>query len=467
MKKRKAPEPARCSKKRRLIAGCQVITPEKAGLSRAPLDRLRSVVHEEVHELGSLNGVAHVILKDGKCVFTHAAGMADIERGTKFSLNTICALHSCSKPLTVAAFLTLVDAGKVSLSDPISKYVSFSGVVASGQGKVRMVKTQPTLRHLLTQVAGLRGGASLRDESAYAKLTRQLKQHKIADLASFCDALAEIPLQSEPGAKHYYSLCIDVLGRVCEVVSSQTLDVFMKRVLFQPLGMVDTHFVVPRAKLRRKAALYQCKRVHGSKKQTGRKPYRAHRWSGPQVHLGLMSGGGGMLSYSDAGIYSTAEDYARFCQMLLTGGVAESGKRVLSRKTVSMLWQDCLTPFAKKNGEVPGWNDFEGKKGKFYWDHHAWSMLNATLDLEEVPKRSGPPRRGHTLWMYGMGAYWFVDAKRKMVAISMTQCFSGRWEDRGSDCVPFMKEAIDEGPAGAKYKKERFYYGMNGEPSKK
>merc|ERR1719498_2013739 len=146
MKKRAAANGAVGSKKRKLLAGWQVITPEKAGMSQAPLDRLRSVVHQEVNELGSLNGVAHLILKDGKCVFAHSEGMADIEKGTKFGLQTICALHSCSKPLTVAAFLTLVDKGKVRLSDPINKYVKFSQVVASGKGKTRKIKVQPTLK---------------------------------------------------------------------------------------------------------------------------------------------------------------------------------------------------------------------------------------------------------------------------------------------------------------------------------
>lgn len=452
-----APEDATPAKRQKLVAGCRVVKPEDVGLSRVPLQRLHAVVDEEVHKLGSLSGVAHIILKDGKCAFSLADGMADIEKGSRFSLKTICALHSCSKPLTVAAFLTLVDSGKVKLSDPISKYVSFSTSVAAGKGKTKRVDVQPTLQHLLTQVAGLRHS----DEPEYAEIIRKLKRHQVTDLAAFCDAISEVPLQSKPGSLHYYSLCIDVLGRVCEVVGGKPLDVFMSQTLFKPLGMLDTHFVVPRSKLYRKAALYDCKRVLSAKKRraNGNKLYHAYRWHSHKMHDGLFSGGGGMLSYSDAGIYGTAEDYARFCQMLLDGGVSASGRRVLRTKTVNMIWQDCLAPFAKKSGAVPGWTDYEGKAMQFYWDHHAWSILNATLDLEEVPKKHGPPRRGHTLWMYGMGAYWFIDRKRKLVAVSMAQCFSSRKKDRGSDCVPFMKAAVDEGPAGAKFKKENFYYG--------
>jgi len=350
-----------------------------------------------------------------------------------------------------------VDDGKVRLSDPINKYLNFPTRVALGSGATQKVAAQPVLRHLVTQVAGLRHS----DEPTYAHIVEQLKEHKIKNLAGFCDALMNVPLQSQPGALHYYSLCIDVLGRVCEIVSGKALDVFMTERLFEPLGMLDTHFKVPPSKLHRKAALYDCKRVLDPKKRraNGGKPYRAYRWQNHQMDLGVFSGGGGVLSYSDAGIYSTAEDYARFCQMLLNDGVAASGRRILRKKTVSMLWQDCLTPFAKKTGAVRGWNDYEGKSMQFYWDHHAWSMINGTLDMEEVPRKTGPPRRGHTLWMYGMGAYWFLDAKRKLVAVSMAQCFSSRKKDRGSDCVPFMRAAFDEGPVGATCKRENFYYG--------
>jgi CubicO group peptidase (beta-lactamase class C family) len=447
-------------KKRRLVAGCQVVPPEAGGLSRAPLNRLRAVVHKEVHELGSLPGVAHLILKDGRCVFKHAAGWSDIKRRKKFDLRTLCALHSCSKPLTVAAFLTLVDAGKVRLADPIDKYLPFSQEVVAGKDKsrTRKVKTRPTLRDLLSMIAGLRYG----DDVAYKEVMSRLRMHKITDLSGLCDAVMKVPLQSEPRTMHYYSLSVDILGRICEIVSGKALDEFMTERLLKPLGMVDTHFVIPSSKLRRTSLLYDCKRVPARKrKANANKAYRAYPWTSHKMHSDVLSGGGGLLSYCDAGIYSTVEDYARFCQMLLSGGKAASGRQVLSASTVRMLWQDGLTPYAKKDGRVSGWNDYGGKdpSEKFYWDHHAWSLLNATLDLEEGPKKAGPPRRGNTLWMYGMGAYWFIDARRKIVAVSFAQCFSSRGKDRGSDCVPFMKAAVDEGSDKWKGKlgKEKFY----------
>jgi CubicO group peptidase (beta-lactamase class C family) len=454
-KKRRAASEAASSRntpRRTLIAGCQVVSPEEVGLIQEPLDLLRATVDLEVNKLGSCSGVAHLIIKDGKCAFAHAAGMADIERGRRFGLQTICALHSCSKPLTVAAFLTLVDEQKVRLSDPVEKYTRFSDRVALPSGSTRKVKAPATLRHLVTQVAGLRHS----DEPEYKHIMARLKDHEITNLEGFCDALSDVPLQSEPGALHYYSLCIDILGRVCEVVSGQSLDKFMAERLFEPLGMKDTYFNVPRSKQVRKAVIYDCKRAE---RPGARTPFQAQRWESDQMHSKVFSGGGGMLSYSDAGIYGTAEDYARFCQMLLSGGVAADGRRVLRSSTVSMIWRDGLAPFAQADGRVKGWNDFGGKEFRFYWDHHAWSVLNATLDIDqESPRATGPARRGNTLWMYGMGAYWFIDAARKVVAVSMAQCFSDRQEDRGSDCVPFLRLALLGAKGGSRQRKP-FYYG--------
>merc|ERR1719161_1091508 len=209
-KKRTSDGQSQPAKRRRLIAGCEVVSPEQAGLSRAPLEKLRAVVHREVHELGSLSGVAHLVLRNGKCVFTLEDGWSNIESRTKFGLRTICALHSCSKPLTVAAFLTLVDTGKVRLADPIDKYLPFSQEVVAGKDKsrTRKVKTRPTLRDLLSMIAGLRYG----DDVAYKDVMSRLRMHKITDLSGLCDAVMKVPLQSEPRTMPYYSLSVDILG---------------------------------------------------------------------------------------------------------------------------------------------------------------------------------------------------------------------------------------------------------------
>jgi len=460
---------APAAKRRRLACGFPASTPAAEGMDEEPLKRCRSAVSDEVHKFGSLNGVAHLVLRNGRCVFSHADGLANIKAKAPFTVRTLCRLHSCTKPLTIAAFLTLVDDGSVRLSDPVSKYVGYSKVVAERKGTratgkgpmramVRPSKSTPTLKHLLA----MQGGLEYNDSKEYSALMDRVKKKKIKDLATFCDELFKVPLCNDPGSHHEYSFCCDVIARICEVVSGKPLDIFIKRRLLEPLGMRDTHHNVPASKLRRRAELYNCRKLHTAKeRRKAGTPYQADLWGEATAHPDLLSGGGGFLSYSDAGMWSTVQDYARFCQMLLNNGVAPGGKRVLKASTVRLLWRDGLAPFAKSDGRCKGWNDFGGSDAKenTYWDHHAWSLLNTTLDLKDPPKSSGAAREGRTMWMYGMGAYWLIDKRRKMVLVSFAQCFSDRAEQDGSDCAAFAKAAVDKGAARLKSPGKEAYYG--------
>ncbi|CAE7680445.1 unnamed protein product, partial [Symbiodinium necroappetens] len=142
------------------VAGFPVVPPSAEGLAEEPLAKLKDALGAEVGA-GALAGAAHLVLRRGRCVLAHSDGFANVRAKQPFGLRTLCRLHGCTKPLVAAAFLTLVDKGKVKLADPIGKYISFSGEV-SGKGrgkrqrlKARKVKVQPTLRHLLTMTAGL------------------------------------------------------------------------------------------------------------------------------------------------------------------------------------------------------------------------------------------------------------------------------------------------------------------------
>lgn len=417
------------------------------------LGKIRKATRMEVRDLGSCAGVTHLILRNGRCVLSYSDGWADLKLRTKFGPGTICRLHGATKALVCASFLTLVERREVNLDDPVSKYIRFSERVASGSGKAgRAVKVKPTLRHLVTMTAGLR----YTDCPAYRSIIADVRRGKIADLAAFCDALAEVPLQSEPGTVYEYSFCTDVLGRICEVASGQSLEQFVRDRLLDPLGMKDTHFKLPEHKRRRVAALYQCKAVSAAKRGRGQ-PYKPVLWDHPDSAPGICSSGGGMLSYKDHGMWGTARDYARFCQMLLDGGRAPgTGRQVLRAATVRSCWNDGLAPFANRRGHVGNWNvdDTEGPPWEGgSWDRCGWSPLSTLLQLCG-PLRGGgaPARRAHTMGVGGGGGvYWLADARRRLVALSFQQSFEGaRPEDDGrgppgNDCVDLAIQAVDEG----------------------
>lgn len=434
-------KPAKRAKRVRRLAGFPAAGPEAGGLSREPLDRLRAATRLEVRELGCLAGAAHVVLQQGKCVAAITDGWSDREQGVRFGLDTICKLHGCTKPLMAAAFLSLVDEGKVRLSDPVSKYISFSDQVAGrGRAKVRPVRAPATLRHLLTMTGGLKYDSC----PAYATAMRRVRSGAIADLAGLCEALAAEPLQAEPGDRFEYGFCADALGRVCEAVSGERLDAFVERRLLRPLGMKDSHFVVPPRKRRRVAVQYQCEAAKGATRAA--QPYVTKPWDHPLSAPGIMSGGGGVLSYKDPGMLSTARDYARFLQMLLDGGRSQDGRCVLRPSTVRSLWRDGLAQYNRPDGRLPGWNDADGPAKGGYWDHVGWSLLNTHLVFDGPPK-GRTARQGRSMWMGGGGGtYWVIDPRKRTVSVSFTQTFGGRSEDdglgpRGGDASPFVAEA--------------------------
>jgi len=284
---------------------------------------------------------------------------------------------------------------------------------------------------------------------------KRIRQKDIKNLAGMCDAVAEVPLQAQPGSRYEYSFATDMLGRVCEAVSGQPLDKFVKTHLLDPLGMKDTHFVVPERKRERMAVLYDAQKTpkQHSKRSA---PYVLKPWSHPQSAPGIMSGGGGVLSYEDPGMLSTARDYSRFCQMLLSDGVGPGGKHILKASTARSLWTDALAMYARPDGRLPGWNDADGPGSKGgYWDYIGCSLLHTHLVFDDPPRDPARPRRATSMWMGGGGGcYWIIDKKRQLASISFSQAFGGRTSEedglgpRGNDASPFADAALN----GAKSK---------------
>lgn len=446
--------------KGRKLAGFPAASPESQGLSRKVLQKVRAATRLEVKELGSCAGVTHLILRNGQCVLSCSEGWADRSKGSKFGPRTICRLHGSTKALVCAAFLTLVEERKVLLDDPVDKFIRFSNRVAAGHGQTtRPVKVKPTIRHLLTMTAGLR----YTDCPAYKQIIAGVRKGKIADLASFCDALAAVPLQSEPGMWYEYSFCTDVIGRICEAVSGQRLEQFVRERLLDPLDMKDTHFELPKHKQDRVAALYKCE---PAAKRKNTQPYTPVLWDHPESAPGIYSSGGGILSYKDHGMWGTVRDYSRFCQMLLDAGRAPgTGRQVLRPATVRACWTDGLAPLADRRGRLANWNvdDTEGPPWEGgSWDRCGWSPLSTLLQLQGALRPGSGPRRGHSMGVGGGGGvYWLADAKRKLVALSFQQSFEGaRPEDDGlgppgNDCVDLAIEAADAGSDAGQPKRKR------------
>ncbi len=310
--------------------------PEQVGLSAEKLKDAQAAMQKLVDEKRIAGGV-FAVARRGKVAQFETCGMMDIEAGKPMKRDTIFRFYSMSKPITSVAAMMLYEQGKIKLDDPVSKYIpEFKKlkVVADPDAEViREVaaRREMSVRDLMRHTSGLTYGFF--GNTAVDKLYRksiQLGGSKTT-LEDMTKNLAAIPLLYQPGTKWHYSVSTDVLGRVVEVASGQSLDKFFAERIFEPLGMEDTAFYVPRDKIDRFATNY------GPNPQGGLQPIDIPKTSRYANMPTFFSGGGGLVS--------TAGDYMRFCLMLLNKGEL-GGERLLKSQTVEMMTKNQLPEIA-------------------------------------------------------------------------------------------------------------------------
>ena len=377
----------------------QVVNPADVGLSPARLDKLSAAFAAEIANQ-ALPGVTLMVARKGRLVYARAFGTREAGQPEPMALDSLFRIYSMTKPLASVAAMILVEDGRLQLSDPVSKFLpafkTMTALTATGTEPARPMTVQDLLRH----TAGLGYGeisanAALKDGLAKAGLYKpgdidfDARDMSAAEQVS---RLAQVPLLRQPGVAWEYSLATDVLGRVIEAASGQRLGDFLAQRIFQPLGMKDTAFHVPPAKLNRLAGAFEKDPANGL-------PFKLIDVSRPP---GNDSAG--------AGAVSTAPDYLRFAQMLLNGGVLD-GQRILSRHTVQWMASDHLgprIPIAASNGGMvlmpslytfglgfavrpsDGLSAAQGSQGDYYWGGYA-------------------------------GTYFWIDPKEQITAVMMMQ----------------------------------------------
>jgi CubicO group peptidase (beta-lactamase class C family) len=305
------------------------VAPQEVGLDPGRLGRLDAYLDGFV-ERGRHKGSLLVITRGGRIAHVSHRGQRDAEAGLAVQPDTIWRIYSMTKPITSVAAMMLYEEGALSLFDPVAKFIpSFEDLRVYRHGMaaapVTVRAAEPMLVwHLLTHTSGLTYGfqqANAVDE-AYRAAGFFLDPPPDHDLASACDVWAGLPLLFEPGTEWNYSVSTDVVGRIVEVVSGQSLAEFFAQRIFEPLGMTDTGFSVSEADRPRMTALY----AHDPETATAvlYPGVDAVSTEPPK----LLAGGHGLAS--------TAADYHRFTQMLLRRGELD-GLRLLAPRTVDLM----------------------------------------------------------------------------------------------------------------------------------
>ncbi len=305
------------------------VAPEEVGLDPGRLARLDAYLDGFVAN-GRHKGSLLAITRGGRIAHVSHRGQRDADAGLPVEPDTIWRIYSMTKPITSVAAMMLYEEGALSPFEPVAKFIpSFEDLRVYRHGMAAAPVTaraaQPMLVwHLLTHTSGLTYGFQQVNavDEAYRAAGFFLDPPPEHDLASACDVWAGLPLLFEPGTEWNYSVSTDVLGRIIEVVSGQSLADFFAQRIFAPLGMTDTGFSVADAESARLTALY----AHDPESAT----------AVPYPGVDVVSGQLPKLLAGGHGLASTAADYHRFTQMLLRRGELD-GERLLAPRTVDLM----------------------------------------------------------------------------------------------------------------------------------
>ncbi len=388
--------------------------PETVGMSSARLARLDEVMKRRYVDGGYLPGMLTYVWRKGQLVHTGMCGRMDIERGKPMREDSIFRIYSMTKPITAVALMMLVEEGLSGLDDAVHTYIPAwkdVGVYSSGMPSLLAdappgFVTTPALRpmkivDLLTHTSGLTYGFMMRSavDAAYrsAKVTDRQTE---GGLQGMIDQLSRIPLDFSPGTAWNYSVSIDVLGYLVEKFSGMSFGEFLRTRLFEPLGMTDTAFWVPSDKTERFTSCYQPEgKGPGLKLQDDA---RESTYARPPK---LESGGGGLVS--------TAQDYLRFCRMMLNGGALD-GVQILSPKTVSLFSLNRL-PEGREIADMalPGMFSESGYAGVGF-------SLGCGVNVN-VAKTRLPGTLGEYFWGGAAATAFWIDPKEELTVVFMTQ----------------------------------------------
>ncbi len=390
--------------------------PEDVGLSTTQLARIDEHLHRRYLEPEKIAGCLTLVARGGRPAYLSAQGLMDRERGRPMRPDTIFRIYSMTKPITAVALMQLYEQGHFQLDDPVHKFIpEWRDLRVFQSGNHPHFLTRPTerpmtIRDLFTHQSGLTYGFMERTNVDAAYREVGVGGPPIGgSLRQMIEQLAELPLEFSPGEAWNYSVATDVLAYLVEVFSGQPFDEYLHQHIFEPLGMADTGFTVPSAKIDRFAANYR--RDRNKRLVLLDDPVTSH-YTGDVT---FFSGGGGLVS--------TIHDYYRFCQMLLSGGTL-GGTRVLGRKTVELMTMNHL----------PGGRDLTelavGTFSETTYEGVGFGLgVSVTLDLA-VAQAIG------SVGEYGWGgaastAFW-IDPKEDLIVIFMVQFWmSGTFNFRG------------------------------------
>jgi len=403
----------------------QSVNPETQGISSGRLKQVDANINQWIKE-GQLNGATAIILRNGKIVYHKAFGFAS--ENVPMKTNNIFRIASMTKPVISVAAMMLYEEGKFLLTDPVSKFIpEFKNPLVLDKYNAAdttyttvPAKREITMRDILSHTSGI-GYAQIGSVTSNAIYYKNNINGGIgtpySTLKDVIPRLAKLPLFAQPGEEFYYGLNTDVLGYLIEVISGIPLDKYLQQKIFQPLGMNDTYFFLPKEKQERLVSLYS----QGNNKMSIQDSLISLNGTFsrdfPKTNNGTYFSGG-------AGLNSTAYDYALFGQMLLNGGELNS-KRILSPATIQIMVSNQI-------GELLMWGD-ANKTRRF--------GLGFGI-LTDYAERTLMIPAGSYGWDGMFASHYWTDPKNKMVVVFMRNIWPTEHWDYGDRIKPLIYQAL-------------------------
>jgi CubicO group peptidase (beta-lactamase class C family) len=406
------------------------VDPADVGLDPDRLARIERRFQSYVDD-GRLPGFLTVLARQGKVAHIATGGHRDVEAGLPVTQDTLWRIYSMTKPITAAVAMTLWEEGAFELNDPVHRYIpAFRDCRVWKGGTALNPQTEPTMEpvrmwHLFTHTSGLTYGFhhSHPVDTLYREAGFEWGNPPGLDLEGVCDLYASLPLVFQPGSEWNYSVSLDVLGRVIEVLTGMTLDRAFEERLFKPLGMTRTAFQAPEDDLDRLAALY----TPAPKTRLARRSDQMG--NAITMKPRVLNGGGGLCS--------TAHDYQRFASMLLNGGELD-GVRILGPRTVKMMGSNWL----------PRNVDLETFPGRPLFAETTFSGVGFGLGMsvmtDPVATHTGGSV-GEFSWGGAASTVFWVDPAEQMTAMFFTQLLPSSTYPLRSQFHQMVHQAIIDG----------------------
>jgi len=386
-----------CSPQSEWLASTQ---PETVGYSSEAIREIENYIVSAIDEQ-VIPGGTFILAKEGKTILKKSFGRSG--DSIYYKNDDIYRIASMTKAITCVSIMQLVDAGKIELDDPLSKYIpAFSDQVVLDQFNPQdssfttvPVEKEVTIRNLMTHTSGIVYGSFNPGKlmAVYEQYDMNVGfTHDEWSTEEWIDRLAEVPLAHQPGARFSYGLNMDVLGRIIEITSGQSLDEYFKENIFEPIGMNDSYFYLPKDKYDRLTpVMVKVQDTYRSLDELGMSSTVNYPLVAPR---NFFAGG--------AGLSSTAMDYTMFIQTLVEGG-----GEILSAEMIDMMTTDQLPMVINDYEHYPKSSD-----GSF--------CLGFTLYQDKDSKRS-PKSPGTYEWGGYFNTKFFIDPEEQMVFTGMTQ----------------------------------------------